>query len=585
MILTKLAAEYEALAAQGKVGTPGWVNAKVSYALELDADGRLLAVQSLRITDTVTGKNGKSKTVTYPRSMRVPEPAKRSSGIDPNFLCDNAAYILGITDKGKTEQEKAKNRARAVKCFQEARALHHKLLDSADSGTARAICRFFDTWRPEEAGESGILKPYLEDLGKGGNLIFCVDDCYAQEDPAIREVWQRHYDSDAGDIRLQCLDTGREEAVAILHPSIKGLRNAEPTGASLVSFNARAFESYGRSEAQGLNAPVSKYTAFAYGAALNYLLSDRERIQIVGDTTVVCWADSGSPVYQDVFCQSLNDGDVQSIVKKLAHGEAADLCGVPLGPDEPFSILGLSPNAARIAIRFFLQGCFGDFARNIDAHYARLEIERPLTSQGKRSVWGLLQETVNQSASDKSPKPQLASDVIRAILTNGRYPQTLLHAVEIRIRADHAVTWRRAAILKAILLQNYKDQPNIQEAATMKLNAQCNYTPYVLGRIFSLYERIQKAANPRINTTIRDRYFNSAAATPAVVFGGLGKLCQNHLKKLPLASRRYFENKLRELYNMLDEPIPARLSLQDQATFQIGYYHQTQALYTPENND
>lgn len=577
MILNKLAAEYECLAAQGKLDRPGWVPARISYALELDEDGQLVAVQALRITDVQEGKGGKSKTVTYPRTMTVPEQAKRSSGIEPNFLCDNASYFLGITDKGKTEQEKAKYKKRAIACFQESGKFHHKLLASVNNEIGNAICRFFEIWNPAEAETNSILKPYLEDMVKSGNLIFCVNDCYAQDDPAVRNAWQSHYDSGAEDAIMQCLDTGREGPVAILHPSIKGVRNAKSTGASLVSFNAASYESYGRSEAQGLNAPVSKYTAFAYGAALNYLLADHDRVQVVGDTTMVCWADSGSQVYQDVFCESLDDDTVQSVVKKLAHGEAADLNGVPLGPDEPFNILGLSPNAARISIRFFLQGSFGDFARNIDAHYERLEITRPLSRQGKRSVWGLLQETVNQNASDKTPKAQLAGDVLRAILTNGRYPETLMQAVEIRIRADHTVNWRRAAILKAILLRNYQDKPYIQEAATMKLNEQCNYPPYVLGRIFRLYEKIQQSANPGITATIRDRYFNSAAATPGAVFGLLGKLCQNHLKKLQPGLRKFYENKLAELYNLLDEPIPARLNLQDQATFQIGYYHQTQA--------
>lgn len=585
MILTKLATEYERLVDQGKLDRPGWIPSKISYALELDTDGKLVAIQSLRITDTIVGKNGKSKTVTYPRSMVVPEPVKRSSGIDPNFLCDNASYILGISGKGKTEEEKVKNKARAVACFRASREFHHTLLDPVNNRTAYAVCRFFDSWDPTEAEKCSVLKPYLEDLLKSSNLIFCVEELYAQDDPELREAWQHHYDSGAEDVIMQCLDTGREGPVAILHPSIKGIHNAKATGASLISFNAPAYESYGHSESQGLNAPVSKYTAFAYGAALNYLLADHDRVQVVGDTTVVCWADSGSPVYQDIFCESLDDGAVQNVVKKLSRGEAADLNGVPLGVDEPFYILGLSPNAARVSIRFFLQGCFGDFARNIDAHYTRLEIVRPLTSQGKRSIWGLLQETVNQNASDKSPKPQLAGDVLRAILTNSRYPETLLQAVEIRIRADHTISWRRAAIIKAILLQNYKDQPNIQEAATMKLNEQCNYTPYVLGRIFSLYEQIQQRANHGINTTIRDRYFNSAAATPGAVFGLLGKLCQSHLKKLLPGSRNFYEKELTTLYNMLDEPIPARLNLQDQATFQIGYYHQAQALDTSRSNN
>lgn len=585
MILTKLAVEYECLVAQGKLERPGWSPVGVTYALELDADGSLMAVQSLRVTNTILDKNKNPKTVTRPRAMTVPAPAKRSSGIAPNFLCDNSTYFLGINDKGKTEQEKAKNKTRAVACFQASREHHHELLDSVDSVAAQAICRFFDTWNPAEAAENSVLKPYLEGILKGGNLVFSVEDVYAQDDPAIREAWQRRYDSGEGETVMQCLDTGKEEPIAILHPNIKGIRNAKPTGASLVSFNAPAYESYGCREAQGRNAPVSKYTAFAYGAALNYLLADRDRVQVIGDTTVVCWAEGGSPAYQDLFCESLSDGNVQSVVKKLAHGEAADLHNIRLGPEEPFYVLGLAPNAARASICFFWQGTFEEFAQNIDAHYERLEIKRPLTSQGKRSVWGLLQETVNQKASDKTPKSKLVKELLQAILTNGRYPETLLQAVEIRIRADHVINWRRAAILKAVLMQNYKNQPDIQEAAQMELNKNCKYPPYVLGRIFCLYEWIQKRANPDITTTIRDRYFNSAAATPAVVFGLLGKLCQNHLRKLKPDARGFFQKELTERFDLLDEPIPARLSLQDQATFQIGYYHQMQELYTPRKKD
>lgn len=582
MILNKLAVEYERLVEQGKLDRPGWSPAKVAYALELGERGELTAVLSLRDVQEIEGKNGKVKTVVLPRIMTVPEPAKRTVGVESNFLCDNSTYFLGIDSKGKPE--------RTAKCFQAAKELHHQLLDGLDTPIARSICAFFDTWVPAEAESNSVLKPYLEEILKGYNLVFCVDEVFAQQDEEIRTAWQNHYDSGSDDIVMPCLDTGEVAPVAILHPSIKGIRDAAPTGASLVSFNAPSYESYGRSGAQGLNAPVSKYTAFAYGAALNYLIADRERTQRVGDTTIVCWADSGSEVYQDLLCCSLSDSEaqstqlqaseVQAVVRALANGQPADLNGIPLGPEEPFYILGLSPNVARLSVRFFLQGSFGDFARNIDAHYRRLEIADTPERSGLRSVWGLLQETVNQNASDKSPKPHLAGDLLRAILMNTRYPETMLQGVEIRIRADREINWRRAAILKSILLKNYPNNKNYQEAAAVKLNEQCSYAPYVLGRIFSLYEYIQTSANPGINATIRDRYFNAAAATPASVFGTLGRLCQSHLKKLPAGQKIYLEKQLSALYNLLEEEIPARMNLQDQATFQIGYYHQNKQNYT-----
>lgn len=218
--------------------------------------------------------------------------------------------------------------------------------------------------------------------------------------------------------------------------------------------------------------------------------------------------------------------------------------------------------------------------KRLNTHLERLEIQRPEFASGKRSVWGLLQETLIPEAANQSPSPQLSGDLLRAILTGGRYPLTLLNAVERRLRAGDDLNWRKAAILKAILLRNDQNDPQIQEVCTVKLNEESSYVPYVLGRIFCLYEQIQESANPGINTTIRDRYFNSAAATPAVVFATLGRLSQSHLRKLETGKKIYLEQKLTALFSKLDAPIPARLTLPEQAAFQLGYYHETQKRYT-----
>lgn len=583
MILNKLAVEYERLAEQGKLDRPGWSPAKVSFALVLDKNGGLQSVLSLRDEVEVPGKNGKTKTVIAPRSLIVPETPKRSVGIAPAFLCDNASYILGIDAKGKPE--------RTMKCFEAARKLHLDALCSVEEDAARRICDFFAAWNPQTAPEHPALKPFLEEILKGGNLVFLIEDSFAQDYPALRNVWQKLYDDCADDVVVRCLDVGKEAPAAILHPNIKGLRGANPTGASLVSFNAPSYESYGKDGTQGLNAPVSKYTAFAYGAALNYLIADRERVQTVGDTTVVCWADSGAEVYQDFMCESLNDGEVQTIVRKLAHGEHVDLRGVPLSVDEPFYILGLSPNVARVAVRFFLQGTFGDFAKNINDHYQRLEIPCPPNVRGKRSVWGLLQETVNQNASDKSPKPHLAGDLLRAVLTNTRYPETLLNAVEIRIRADREINWRRAAIIKAVLLKN----TNLTEdKVIMDENGMMHSVPGILGQLFSLLEQTQlyamrgKDYSREVGRTIVDRYFTSASTTPALVFPMLIDLNKKHLAKIIKdpnlkTSASYLEKRISELFGILSvemNAFPTRFDMTERGQFQLGYYYENQRKFT-----
>ena len=126
---------------------------------------------------------------------------------------------------------------------------------------------------------------------------------------------------------------------------------------------------------------------------------------------------------------------------------------------------------------------------------------------------------------------------MRAILTNTRYPATLLNGVALRIRAEQEVTRGRAAIIKAYYLKlaeiTKHEDPNIpKEVLQVSLNPDASNVPYTLGRLFSVLEAIQSSADPGINTTIKDKYFNSAAATPAVIFPVLTSLAQKHLKKL-----------------------------------------------------
>lgn len=442
MILQALTRHYEDLLKRGAIDAPGWSRARISFALSLSADGELKE----GIPTMEEGESGK-KTILRPQEMSLPAAVKRASDIAANFLWDNASYLLGVDQKGKPE--------RSRKCFAAAAALHHAVLDGVNSPAARAILTFFDTWKPEQAAEHPALVGLFDEITAGGNLVFRVDGAYPQDDPAIREAWQRHYDNRADDaVRMQCLVTGQVDEIAAVHPAIKGVRDAQSSGAALVSFNASAFCSYGHE--QNYNAPVGRYAAFAYTAALNHLLADRNSVQLIGDTTVVCWAEGAEPEYQSFSCAALfgqetpglTDNDLRAALKRLANGLPCDNLG--LDPNRPFYILGLAPNAARLSVRFFLRDTFGNLMRNISDHYERLEIIRPsFAKPGVLSLWALLRETVNMNTKDKSPSPAMAGATARAIFTGGLYPASLLAAVMLRIRAEREITWGRAAILKA----------------------------------------------------------------------------------------------------------------------------------------
>ena len=577
MILQALTRYYEDLLAEGKISRPGWVTAKVSYGLVLDEAGRLLQVVPL-----LTEVEKKNKKALVSREMEVPAPVKRTAGVAANFLCDNSSYLLGADSKGKPE--------RTADCFAAAKELHLKLLAEADSPAARAVKGFFESWDPQTASAHPALSEDWEEILKGGNLIFWFRGGAVTEDAAVREAWQRQYAAgDNGADEEICLVTGKRGPVARLHPSIKGVVGAQSSGASLVSFNAPSFCSYGHE--QGMNAPTGEYAAQAYTTALNTLLADRGRVCRIGDTTVLFWAEGGGTGYQDCAWMSMfgnvsgqeanyKETDILSTLKDLSRGKSVDWDGERLDPDTRFYVLGLAPNAARLSVRFFWQNSFGTLARNVARHYERLEIVKPAFDQRPTlPVGALLRETVNLNARTPEPEPRLAGDLMLAILNDTPYPATLLYGVALRIRAERAVTRGRAAIIKAYYLKNSRDE-NLKEVMTMQLNDQTNYLPYLLGRLFSVLEAVQAAANPGINATIRDRYFNAASATPATVFPLLLNLAQKHLAKLDKGQEVYYDKQITAICGMIGETLPARMNLPEQSAFQLGYYHETQKRYT-----
>lgn len=587
MILQALTAYYEQLVRQGKLSAPGWDDSfKVSYELRLNDAGQLLRVVPL-LTEKTVGK----KTVLAPRAMRVPAHEKRSSGIAANFLCDNSTYLLGADEKGKPE--------RSADCFKACAKLHHVILDGVDSPAARALLAYFDSWDPAQASTHPLLAEQWKEITGNANLIFGYkaadhSHSFVNDDPAIQNAWQTHYNDRSADSDMgQCLITGKYAPIERTHPNISGVPGAQSSGAALVSFNAPAFCSYGHE--QGDNAPVSKYAAFAYTTALNRLLADRSHCKHVGDTTILCWAENAEPVYQDAMSMFLfgadeaagiQESDVQAALKRLSAGQTVPFLEKELSPDQHFYLLGLAPNAARLSVRFFLRDTFGSFAQNLQKHAEEMEIDCSEKEKFRTlPIWAVVNETTRTVPGQPAkPSPQLAGDLLRAVLTGGRYPATLLNGVTLRIRAEQNVTRGRAAVIKAYYLRNYPTELN-KEVYTVSLNETTN-VPYLLGRLFSVLEAVQKAANPGINTTIKDRYFNAACATPGMSFPTLLRLSQKHLRKLNDGLATHYDKQITELMAQLPESgFPARLSLPDQGKFTIGYYHQTQKRYVKKNEE
>ena len=589
MIIKALSDYYYSLLAKGKnVPVSGWCYEKVSYALSITDDGGLAEVISL--LEEETDAKGKSRIV--PSRILVPEHLGCTSGIRPCFLCYKSSYMLGIDNPPDK-----KDPARFAAC----QKLHHDILDNVDTPEAAAVLKFFDSWNPEKAHEHQALKDCFDDVCAAGNLIFMYHGKYLTDYESIKNAWDNR--ETTGESGL-CMVSGKHCNVARLHTHIKGIGKAHSSGAALVCFNTDSVESYGKHNSQALNAPISKDIMFAYTTALSYMLANKEHhIVSFDDLTIFYWAKSAEDEYSDVMrvitdpSPKFSESDALSAISNLAKGYPADLSGMTLAPDEEFYILGISSNVSLLSVRFFLKSSFGNFAKNVYEHYKRLEITSSDANSKTPSVGGMLKETVRDKMKD-NPEPTLAAATLKAVFNNTMYPASLFFSVIKRLKADHQITRSRAAIIKAYLIKNSTNK-KLKEALTLELNDECKYTPYLLGRAFAVCEKIQKSTfedkdkanksdDEQKRDTIKDKYFDSACATPALVFPQILKLKNCHIKLLKrdnAGRAAYYEKMLTEILSSVDSGFPKSLNMEEQGVFILGYYHQNQKLYAKKEEE
>lgn len=575
MLLQSLVKLYEAWAEKGEIEKLGWNPVKISYGISLDEEGNVDEIIHLK---TNVPKGNKE----IPSLISLPMPVKRSVGVASNFLYDNATYVFGYDNSNKPD--------RAKQCFDCFRSVGNKVLENSDDEFSTVIKKFLQKDYSEFENLSDLLtelnctETTVDDiLNKGANLLLMPLGKFPTDSKAICESWNSYYEhSDAP--KGVCLVTGKDDHIAKLHPVIKGIRGAQAAGASLVSFNATAFDSYGKEN--GYNAPVSEYAAFAYTSALNKLVSDNDHKVFSGDTTVVCWTEDGESAYQDVFAGIFNSDDevkqkdLHDTIVSIVNGNEVKWEGIPLNPSNNFYILGISPNSARLSVRFFIQNTFGKVMENLLKNQQRMEMVKPgFEKFNYIPLWRILGETVNKKSRDKKCKPHLAGDVLNSIINDYNYPSTLYYGILGRISAEQNINWVKASVLKAYLLKNYDSK--YKEEITVDYNENSNNKAYLLGVLFSNLEEIQNTANPGIKSTIRDRYFTAASSTPSRVFPILIDLAQNHIKKIPnVGAKVNCQKMLTETMSKLGDKFPNRLKLDEKGMFQLGYYQRTQERFT-----
>ena len=594
MILQALRRYYERLIEQQpeSVAPYSYSPQKVSYEVVLATNGAIVAVNDIRLT------SGKKP---HPRPLIVPL-VQRTSGIEPGFLWDKTSYVFGVSESSK----------RAEKEHEAFKSLHERAIsDEGDEGL-QALLAFLRNWHPRQ-----FCAPLFADEVKDSIVVFRLDgDGYRfiHEREAAQRIWARLSAENAGESPQTgfCLVSGQVEQLARLHPPIKGVRGAQSSGAAIVAFNDDAYLSYKgtlskaasskRENNTGANAPVSERATFAYTTALNYLLRSSEhnhqRLQ-VGDTTLVFWAEAAdagqAEEAEDTLFALLNppaddaseSARIRTVLDRIAKGRPVADLAPKLEPGTRMYVLGLAPNASRLSVRFWQVDTLGVLAGRIAQHAEDLRLE-PLPWRSEPSVWRLVLATApsrDGRAKSEDVSPLLAGEFMRAILSGGPYPRSLLANTIMRFRADGDISGLRVALCKGVLArERRRDIRTSEEEIPVSLDKQSTQPGYLLGRLFAVLENVQRAAlGSQVNATIRDRYFGAASATPASIFPMLLRNTQNHLGKLRkerMGQAVNLEKDIREIVSGLPDQFPRSLKIEDQGRFAIGYYHQSQSYFT-----
>lgn len=591
MILQALTRLYSRLAEDPlyEVPQPGFSLQKISFRIVIRENGELVTVEDARVPDA-KGKLQSAMIAVFG------ETKPSGSGINPCTLWDNTMYLLGykVPDKDPVKAEKEAERAK--KAFEGSKEHHIAKEKEVADPSYSAVCRFFERWSPEMALEL----PNLEDISTGFGVFQILGQKKpVHEAPKVREWWVAKLDdSNTSPVLAPCLLSGEVLPVARTHPKIKSVAGAQSAGATIVSFNSAAYKSYGKE--QSYNAPISENSAFQYAAALNSLLTSsqsfKHRIRI-GDATTVFWTEKPTILEDclaDLFAgegegdtpESAQDEERLDQLQRLLSAVRGGTNYAELGDTEtPFHILGLAPNVARLAVRFYHQSSMAELLDKLHDHYRCIEIIREFEQpKGKRKadsefppIWQFLLQTAREA---KEIPPLLGGALIRSVLTGTPYPEGLFSAVMRRIQADRSINYLRSAIIKATLVRNYHQEISIMLDPT-------NTNPaYLLGRLFAALEKTQEDALKSVNASLRDRFYSSASATPAAVIPRILRTYQHHLAKLSPGAKINRDRLVQEILSHIKSSgFPSYLPIKDQGVFAIGYYHQRKDFFTSKKDD
>ena len=541
----------------------GFENVEIKYLIKIREDGSLVDLIS-----TIEDKRGH---IYQKVPMRVARSGKTPKA---SLLLDNVGYVLLDEVKREAFVKLIEELPEEVRRLREIKAVIAFYRDNRANGLNKiASCELWEECQKTTGyisfllEDESIIVPQLEEIRNYQRRI-TAEKTEGSESDDSEEI-----------IKGICLITGENAVISRLHAATAII--GAKSNAKLVGFQKNSgYDSYGKE--QSYNAPVSIRAEAAYTKALNYLIKSSKNRFRLGEDTIVFWAEKKeAEVFESAFSvffsKDFDSDDPDRCVSEVKNLFNAINTGKLEKIDSNFYVLCLSPNAARISVRFWETGKVEQFAERIKQHFVDFEIVRTSYETEYLNLYQILSSTALEHKME-NVAPNLIGAVTQAILKGLPYPATLQQQCIRRIRAEQKVTRERAAILKAYT-NRFNRYKNIKKEVSVSLDRNCTNKGYLLGRLFAVFEKVQLETHPGLNATITGRFYGAASTNPVTVFAQLIKLNQHHLGNYENKGLRIArEKEIGEIMNSI-ESFPAHLNLNEQSQFAIGYYHEKQSFF------
>jgi len=522
----------------------------IRYVIEVKPDGTFGG-----LTDTADPTERKNR-----RGVpRLAPQVKRAVGIKPLLLADNAEYTFGLAREG--------SRPERVESTHEA---YLELLDEclvATNAPEVAAVRAFLTAPGWDEGT------FPEDFDRAAMSTFRVGEQFVTDLPAVQAFWATTNAPDEGAIRMQCLTCGQERPVLErLQTVIKGIPGGQTSGTSIISANASAFESYGLTAS--LTAPTCSDCGERFTRALNDLLADQHSRIRFDDSVYVFWTRADQTQALAPLLEEADPAEVKLLLESVKTGKRA------VGPEpERFFALALSAAGGRAVVREWIDTTLPEAEEALARWFRRQGIVDGFSEETRYfGIKSLAGATVRDW---RDISPPTTRTLLRAALTGAPLPMDMLAAAVRRTQADQGVNAPQAALIKLVLTSqdalNSGDNGDEKEDNMTGLQADYPSIGYQCGRLMAVLESIQRSALPGVKAGIVDRYYGSASSSPAGVFPRLVKGAKPHLTRLKRDKPGAYvalQQRLEEVSVNIPPVLPSVLSLPEQGSFALGYYHQ-----------